>query len=150
VKKLISIGVALAVLALVVLPVGAAAQCEYDPGGGYGVIVPDTYAKIPFAILESGLAMVGGLLGTLAPVLSLPDWLDDIVFAIAPWTGGPLSWTVDMLGWGLALVGDILAPLASTLGLPDWLDDLVYGIACGLFTPFTCNVTGAAFDPCNP
>jgi len=142
VKKLISIGVALAVLALVVLPVGAAAQCDYEG------VQPDTYAKIPFAILESGLVMVGNLLTTLAPTLGLPDWLDDVVLEVAPWTGGPLSWTVDMLGWGLSLVGTILSSLASTLGLPDWVDDLVNQIACSLFTPFTCNITGPAFDPC--
>ena len=149
-KKLISIGVALAVLALVVLPVGAAAQCGYDPDGAGPLteILPDSYAKIPFAILESGLAMVGGLLSTLAVPLGLPTWLDDVVLTIAPWTGGPLSWTVDMLGWGLALVGGVIAPLATTLGLPDWLDDLIFGIACGLFQPFSCNVTGADFDPC--
>ena len=69
-------------------------------------VVPQTYAKIPFAILESGLALVGSLLATLAPTLGLPDWLDDVVLSIAPWTGGPLSWTVDMLGWGLGLVAD--------------------------------------------
>ena len=148
-KKLISIGVALALVALVVLPVGVAAQCEYDPGGTYGTILPDSYAKIPFAILESGLAMVGTLLGSLAGPLGLPDWLDDVVFGIAPWTGGPLSWTVDMLGWGLSLVGSILGSLATTLGLPDWLDDLVNSIACALFQPFSCNVTGATFDPCD-
>jgi hypothetical protein len=119
-----------------------AAQCEYDG------VVPETYAKIPFAILESGLTLVGNLLTTLAPTLGLPTWLDDVVLSVAPWTGGPLSWTVDMLGWGLSLVGTILDSLAPTLGLPDWLGDLINSIACAIFTPFTCNVTAPAFAPC--
>jgi hypothetical protein len=134
VKKLISIGVALALLTMAVLPGAVGAYTE-----------PQTFAKIPFAILQSGLEMVGSLMTTLAPTLGLPDYLDDIINTIAPWTGGPLSWTVDMLGWGLALVGDVLTSLATTLGLPDWLDDLVNTIACGLFTPFA-NVTGPAFS----
>ena len=144
-KKLISIGVALAVLAVMVLPVGAAAQC---PDIGY--TYPQTYAKIPFAILQSGLELTGDILGTLASTLGLPDWLDDLVITIAPWTGGPLSWTVDMLGWGLDLVAGLLGALAAPMGLPDWLDDLVSGIACGLFTPWTCNYSGVAnFTPCS-
>jgi len=150
VKKLISIGVALAVLALVALPIGAAAQTCDITAGNITYKAPATFAKIPFAILESGLTMVGGLLNALAPTLGLPDWLDDVVNMIAPWTGGPLAWTVDMLAWGLDLVAAIISPLATTLGLPDWLDDLVSGIACGLFTPYSCNVTGGTFTPCSP
>jgi hypothetical protein len=57
VKKLISIGVALALLTMAVVPAVTAAQCDYDG------IEPDTYAKIPFAILESGFHMVGQFLG---------------------------------------------------------------------------------------
>jgi len=56
VKKLISIGVVLALVAIVVLPIGVAAQCEYDG------IVPATYAKIPFAIIQSGFHLVGIIL----------------------------------------------------------------------------------------
>jgi hypothetical protein len=118
------------------------ALCDY-----YG-IAPATYAKIPFAILESGLKMVELILGPLSTTLGLAGWLDDIVATVGPWTGGPLSWTVDMLGWGLSLVGTILDSLAPTLGLPDWLGDLINSIACAIFTPFTCNVTGPAFAPC--
>jgi len=143
VKKLISIGVALAILALVVMPIGAAAQCP-DTGFTY----PTTYAKIPFAILQSGLELVGDILGPLATTLGLPAWLVDVVNTIAPWTGGPLSWTVDMMAWGLSLVATILGPLTTVMGLPTWLPGLVSDIACGLFTPFTCNVTGPAFAPC--
>ena len=147
-KKLISIGVALAVLALVVLPIGAAAQ---DCGYTYGTttVVPDSYAKIPFAILESGLGMLANILTVLPSDLGIPAWLPSVVLEIAPWTGGPLSWTVDMMGWGLSLVGTVLCSIGDTLGLPTWVGPLVNTIACRIFTPFNCNVTGApAFNPC--
>ena len=149
-KKLISIGIALALLTVAVVPAVTAAQdCDYPDGDGTG-IVPDTYAKIPFAILESGFAMVGELLEVLGPDLGLPDFVNaDLVNIIGGWAGGPLSWTVDMLGWGLALVGGILDDLGPTLGLPDWLGGVVNDIACSLFTPFECVVAGAPpFDPC--
>ena len=118
------------------------APCDYEG------IAPTTYAKIPFAILESGLKMVELILGPLADTLGLPDWLDDVVAMVGPWTGGPLSWTVDMLGWDLSLMGTIVDSLAPTLGLPDWLGDLINSIVCAIFTPFTCNVTAPAFAPC--
>ncbi len=148
-KKLISIGVVLALLTLAVVPAVTAAQCDYPDGDGTG-IEPDTYAKIPFAILEAGFAMVGTILEDLGPTLGLPDFVNaELVNTIGGFAGGPLSWTVDMLGWGLSLVGGILGALAPTLGLPDWLDDVVNDIACGLFTPFECVVAGAPpFDPC--
>jgi len=150
VKKLISIGIALALLTVAVMPAVTMAQdCDYPDGDGTG-IVPETYAKIPFAILEAGFAMVGELLDTLGPELDLPAFVNsDLVNTIGGFAGGPLSWTVDMLGWGIALVGGILDPLADTLGLPDWLAGVVNDIACGLFTPFECVVAGAPpFDPC--
>jgi hypothetical protein len=146
VKKLISIGVALAVIAMVVLPLGAAAQCDYLG------IAPTTYAKIPFAIIQSGLYLVDSLLGSLAVPLGLPEWLatSHIMTTIGDWAGGPLGWTVDMLGWGLGIVGSILAVLPADLGLPVWLPDIVNTITCQLFAPWSCNVTGATFVPCAP
>jgi hypothetical protein len=146
VKKLISIGVALAVLAMVVLPLGAAAQCDYEG------ITPTTYAKIPFAIIQSGLYLVDSLLGVLAVPLSLPSWLatSHMFQTMGDWAGGPLGWTVDMMGWGLGIVGSILAVLPSDLGLPVWLPDIVNTITCQLFAPWNCNVTGADFVPCAP
>jgi hypothetical protein len=144
VKKLISIGVVLALVAIVVLPVGVAAQdCDYEG------IVPATYAKIPFAIIQSGLHLVGIVLEGAGSTLGLPEWIDaPLMDNIGSWAGGPLSWTVDMMAWGLGLVGTILTSLAPTLGLPDWLAPTINTIACQLFAPFSCNVTGAAFTPC--
>lgn len=149
-KKLISIGIALALLTVAVMPaVTMAQECDYPDGDGTG-IVPETYAKIPFAILEAGFAMVGEILDVLPADLGLPEFVNsDLINTIGGFAGGPLSWTVDMLGWGLSLVGGILGSLAEPLGLPDWLEPLVNEIACGLFTPFECVVAGAPpFDPC--
>jgi len=144
VKKLISIGVALALLTMAVMPGVAAAQYTE----------PDTFAKVPFAIIQSGLELVGDVVTALPASMGIPAWIADITDTIAPWAGGPLSWTVDMLGWGISLVGDvigaldpIIAPIAT---LPFDLADLS-GIfdtmACGLFTPFG-GVVAPPFDPC--
>jgi len=144
VKKLISIGVVLALVAIVVLPIGVAAQCDYDG------VAPTTYAKIPFAIVQTGLMLVGDIIGALPTDMGIPAWIADITDAMAPWAGGPLSWTVDMLGWGVSLLGAILGVLQPLLGLPEDLDlvGLMNTIACSLFQPFSCNVTGADFVPC--
>jgi hypothetical protein len=139
VKKLISIGVALALVAIVVLPLGVGAAGSVTcPPSNY--TYPVTFAKIPFAILQSGLDLMGGLLGDLATTLGLPTWLAPTIQKIAPWTGGPLSWTVDMLGWGVATLGGILNVLPSSMGIPTWLTSVVNQLACALFTPYTCIV----------
>ena len=147
-KKLISIGVALALLTMAVVPGAVAAQ----PGNCTGNwTYPDTFAKIPFAIVESGLDMVGELLSDpdIALALGLPDFLAPAIGIIAPWVGGPLSWTVDMLGWGLGLVGVILndADIALALGLPDFVGPLVNLVVCHIFAPFDC-IVGDPFVPC--
>jgi len=144
VKKLISIGVALALLTMVVLPAAVAAQCEYDG------VAPTTYAKIPFTIIQTGLMLVGDIIGALPEDMGIPAWIADVTDAMAPWAGGPLSWTVDMLAWGVSLLGSILVVVEPLLGLPEDLDlvGLMNTIACSLFQPFSCNITGADFDPC--
>jgi hypothetical protein len=160
VKKLISIGIALALLAIAIVPVAVAAQtdCAYDTPDDYPVpyIEPATYAKIPFAIIESGLAMVGGLMGDLGPILEAAEitlpldlaQLSPIFYAIGGFAGGPLSWTVDMMGWGLGMLSPLLAALETAdLGLPAWLTDVVDAIVCHIFAPFEC-VTGTSWAPC--
>lgn len=144
-KKLISIGVALALLTMAVMPGVAAAQYTE----------PDTFAKVPFAIIESGFVLVGILLDALGTDLGLPEWLDSgLMNDIGGWAGGPLAWTVDMLGWGIALVGDVIGaldPIVSAVAtLPIDLADLggIFDtIACSLFTPFG-GVVAPPFDPC--
>jgi hypothetical protein len=145
VKKLISIGVALALLTMAVMPGVAAAQ--YTP--------PDTFSKVPFAIIQSGFELVGTILDALGGELGLPDWLNSALMDdIGGWAGGPLSWTVDMLGWGIALVGDvvgaldpIISPIAELPFALSELGGLFDTIACGLFTPFG-GVIAPPFDPC--
>jgi hypothetical protein len=144
VKKLISIGVALALLTMAILPGAVAAYEE-----------PATYAKVPFAIIQSGLELIGDIIGALPAELGIPAWIADVTDTIAPWAGGPLSWTVDMLGWGIWLVGDIVGSLDSLIAgmgmeLPFELSEIAgifNTIACGLFTPWT-TVAAPDFDPC--
>ena len=148
-KKLISIGVALALLTMAVVPGAVAAQPPSCPPSNY--TYPTTFAKIPFAIVQSGLELVGDLLGDpdIAATLGLPDFIAPAVDMIAPWVGGPLSWTVDMLGWGLGLVSVILGneDIALALGLPDFIGPLVDAVVCHIFAPFDC-IVGSDFDPC--
>ena len=152
-KKLISIGVALALLTMAVVPGVAAAQCDYDG------VAPSTYSKIPFAIIQTGLMLFADIWGTLDTPTGLDigmPWVADIADMAAPWAGGPLAWTVDMLAWGVSLVGSVLASAqaildAMEMDLPLPLGDVqaVFDvIACGLFQPWACNVTGADFQPC--
>jgi len=147
VKKLISIGVALALLTMAVVPGAVAAQ---DP------IEPTAYSKIPFAIVGSGMYLVGCLLGDLQPVLdgmgvTLPFNLADlspVMNKVGEWTAGPLGWSVDMVAWGVGLMGTILNTLGTTLGLPDWIDDLMDSIADGLKECWTPVCGDGPYDPC--
>ena len=139
-KKIISIGVALAVLAMVVLPVGVAAD---DP--------PPTYAKIPFTIMGESLTLIGDLIASLDAKmdLGLPLDVSQVTAPIAVFIQGPLSYTVDLLAWGLEVLEQILGTLLTAFDMTDymWMADVVTDIACKLYTPFG-NVTGPAFDPC--
>jgi hypothetical protein len=142
VKKLISIGVAIALLTMAVVPGAVAAQD----------IEPSTYAKIPFAIIGSGIQLVGDIIEAVPMIADqLPAGLDikAVTDLVAPWTAGPLAWTVDMLAWGVDLMATVLEPVLETFA-PDfaWATGIFEDIACGLCTPWTDNVTGSAFTPC--
>ncbi len=119
--------------------VNLAGECGYDG------VVPATYAKIPFAIIQTGLMLLGDVIAVLPEDLGVPAWLSTVTDTTALWAGGPLSWTVDMVGWGLNLV----ANLSTALGLPDGVSSLLSNIVCALFTPFTCSGTGPALAPCD-
>jgi len=142
VKKLISIGVALALLTMAVVPGAVAAQD----------IEPTTFAKIPFAIIGSGIQLLGDLVEAL-PMISdqLPEGLDikAATDLIAPWTAGPLAWTVDMLAWGVGLMADVLGPVLTEFA-PDfaWATDIFDEVACGLCQPWSDNISGTEFNPC--
>jgi len=138
VKKLISIGLALALLTMAVVPAAVAADDAC-------YVTPTTYAKIPFAIVQSGFSLVGNILGSIGGTLGLPSWLDaSLMNSIGGWAGGPLGWSVDMLAWGVDLGGTVLGSLASTLGLPTWLAPLMSDLADGLrecWTAGNCTAT---------
>ena len=147
-KKLISIGVALALLTMAVVPGAVAAQD----------IEPTTYAKIPFAIIGSGIELVANIWPDLDTALDIGmPWVGDVLAEIAPWTAGPLGWTVDMLSWGMGLAADVLNGLfAITMiadalpeGLGDGLVAICNTVACGLLQPWSANITGSAFTPCS-
>ena len=140
-KKLISIGVALALLTMAVVPSAVAA---YDP--------PETYAKVPFAIIASSIEMVGELVEAIPMIAdALPAGLDigAITGIIGPWTAGPLSWTVDMLAWGLGLGADayLLIDDAFGIGYPV-IGELLDTVACGLMTCWNDSTCSGEFNPC--
>jgi hypothetical protein len=128
VKKLISIGVALALLTMVVAPVAVAAD---DP--------PPTYAKIPFTIIGEGIVLVGDLVSMADSKLGLGLGFDVAQFTgpIADFTQGPLGYTVDMLAWGLYAVAGLAGPVITEFA-PDmgWIGDLLDELWCYFFTPF--------------
>jgi len=153
VKKIISIGVALALLTMAVVPGAVAAQCEYEG------IAPSTYAKIPFTIIGTGFYLMETILDALVDGELLPaevDWLPALMQPMGDWAMGPLAWTVDMLAWGIGLAGTVVGSLSGVmtdLGMDLGMDltsvgDLMNDVACALFTPFSCNITGAAWNPC--
>ena len=141
-KKLISIGIALALLTVVIVPSSVAAQCDYEG------VEPDTYAKIPFAILESGFVLLETIWPDLDTALGIGmPWVGGVLGEVGAWAGGPLAWTVDMLGWGLGIVQTVVVAIGPTLGLPDFVGDVLTEVVCMIFTPYTC-VVGTEWDPC--
>lgn len=149
-KKVISIGIALALLIMAVTPAVTAAQ--YTP--------PETYAKIPFAIVGNMFVLLEDVLDALTTGGLLPDtfsWLPDLMQPIGDFVMGPLSWTVDMLAWGIGGIGGtifteldaLLAGLGIDLGgialAP--VGDLLNSLACAMFAPWAA-ITGADWNPC--
>jgi hypothetical protein len=140
VKKLISIGIALALLAMVVLPGAVAA---YRP--------PQTYSKVPFAIISSACQMIGDLWPQLASGLGMTgmDWIQDLLVALTDWTYGPLSWTVDMMAWGVAVGADVMNALSTAIpSLPGWIPSLLNTIACDLLVCWSSDNCTGNFTPC--
>lgn len=138
-KKLISIGVALALLTMVVVPAAVAAD---DP--------PPTYAKIPFTIVGEGITLVGDIVTSLNAKMDLGLPLDpsQITDPVSAYVQGPLSYTMDMMGWGLDIVAQVADALVPAY-MPDfdWIVTVIEDIVCKLFTPFA-DVVAPPFDPC--
>jgi len=121
---------------------GAVAAVDYE--------APDTYAKVPFAIVESMFLMATELVPALEAVMGeLPLPLDTMLPVIGEWAGGPLSWTVDMLAWGLSLAADIWVPLdnAFDIGFPV-IGNVLDIVACGLMECWVVTNCTGTFDPC--
>jgi hypothetical protein len=149
VKKVISIGIALALLVMAVTPAITAAQYTE----------PDTYAKIPFAIVGNMFLLLEEVLVALTDGGLLPDtfsWLPDLMQPIGDFVTGPLGWTVDMLAWGLGGIGGTLftelSAVLEGLGVDLGIDlapvgDLLNSLACAMFAPFS-PITGADWNPC--
>jgi hypothetical protein len=128
VKKLISIGVALALLTMVVMPAAVAAQ----------VLEPDTYAKIPFAIIGAGLDLLGELLDMEEAKMGFIGFdVGQFMGPLAEFTVGPLAWSVDMLAWGLDIVSQAMGPIIEQFA-PDygWLVTLVQDLYCKMLMPW--------------
>ena len=134
-KKLISIGVALALLVTFMVPVAVAADFQENPG---------TYAKTPFGILGTGILL---LVDVLTPVLDefAPDflWLTDIMPPVGNWTGTELAWMTDMTAWSMVLFGDVMKMadpvLSSVAELPVDLGDVAdifYVVGARLWDPW--------------
>ena len=152
-KKLISIGVALALLTMVVVPVGVAAQDVEDPG---------TFSKTPFGILGSGIQLIGDLLGDLDPIIGavadLPIDLADlapIMDKVGGWTAVDLAWMTDMTAWSMVLVGDVMktsVPLLGALGVDEEtlpmgdVAEMLYVVGARLWDPWG-EYAGAAVLP---
>jgi len=153
VKKLISIGVALALLVTFMVPVAVAAEDIVDPG---------TFSKTPFGILGSGIQLIGDLLGDLQPIISevaeLPIDLADltpIMDKVGGWTAVDLAWMTDMTAWSMVLVGDVAKSSVGLLGalgvdeetLPMGdVADMLYVVGARLWDPWG-EYAGAAVLP---
>ena len=128
-KKLISIGVALALLTMVVVPGAVAAQ---DP------VPPETYAKAPFSIVAEGLRLVGELLDMEEAKMGFIGYdVGQFMEPIAAFTEGPLGWSVNMLGWGVDIVAQAAGPIIDNFA-PDygWLIDVLEDVVCKILMPW--------------
>jgi hypothetical protein len=113
VKKLISIGVALALLAMVIVPVTVAAQ-DYTP-----TAYNSTYSKIPFGILSTGLALIGDVVAALpASITGGTDlsWIGSVIDPVAGWVGGPFAWLTELTAWTMITVGDVVSQADAIIG----------------------------------
>jgi len=151
VKKLISIGVALALLTMAVVPVAVAADYPDDPGA---------YSKTPFGVLGSALGLVSDIVEDLASAIDgfgLPVTaaeLAGVLDTVGDWTGVNLAWLTDMTGWSMVVVGDVVSviePLADTMGFGDYtkpIADVFYVLGGRVFDAWdSLSVTGTADLP---
>ena len=149
-KKLISIGVALALLVTFMVPVAVAADFPTDPGA---------YSKTGFGILGTGIQLVGAIVTDLATAIDdfgLPVSAAEIAGVlnnVGGWTGEELAWMTDMTGWSMVAVGDVVSvikPLAETMGFDDYVDpvaDIFYVVGARIFDAWDSLIPGGDSDP---
>jgi hypothetical protein len=123
VKKIISIGVALALMTMVVVPVGASAQTTWT----YNVTpYNSTYSKIPFGILGTGVELIGDVVNAMN-LTGLPFDVAAITGMVGPWIEGPFSWLTELTGWTMVALGDVISSvqgLADTFGFGNYTGPL--------------------------
>ena len=140
-KKLISIGVALALLAMVVVPGAVVAQDE-----------PGTYSKTPFGILGTGIMLIGDLLAEAQNIVDAMDIdlgfnlgdVGPITNLVGNWTGVNLAWMTDMTAWSMVVVGDVVqqgAVALDAMGIDLGMDlgpvaDIFYVVGARLWDPW--------------
>lgn len=113
--KLASIGVALALLVAFAVPGIAAGDTDWADVP-QPIQHPAAYSKTPFAILGSGIQLMGYLLGDFDPILEnagfdLPLALGDFetpALRAGAWVAGPVAWMTDMMGWTIVIGGDVV------------------------------------------
>jgi len=121
-KKLISIGVALALLVMVVVPVSVAAQDIENPG---------TYSKTPFA---NAIPLIADM---------IPFDITAVTGPVGGYLGDNLAWMTDMTAWSMVLAGDIVKKVDPVIGgvveLPINLGDVAdifYVVSARLWDPW--------------
>lgn len=134
-KKLISIGVALALLVMVVVPVSVAAQDIENPG---------TYSKTPFGILGSGVQLVGDIVNAIPLIADMiPFDIAAVTGPVGGYLGDNLAWMTDMTAWSMVLAGDVVKKVDPVIGgvveLPINLGDVAdifYVVSARLWDPW--------------
>ena len=116
-KKLISIGIALALLTMAVVPAAVAADYPDDPG---------TYSKTPFGILGTGIALIGDVVAAIPAIADmLPFDLTAVTGPVGEYVGVNLAWLTDMSAWSMVLIGDVVK---TALSLPVVSEFLPYDL----------------------
>jgi hypothetical protein len=136
-KRLISIGVALALLSLAAAPIAAAGD-DYTR--------PDTYSQIPFSIVGSTLALIGDVLHTIFGTLwGVPRIFERVGLFVGTSVAGGVN---NLTGDTATLGGDVFEIIGEDSGSSiGAVADIFHTIACALFVPFG-NYTGTPFEPC--
>jgi hypothetical protein len=130
-------------------------------------ILPSTYAKIPFAIVQSGFYLVGCLMGDFQTILTnmgvdlgginLGDF-SGILFKVGDWAGVPLAWSVDMMIAGLSMVQHVVVGIGCLVQMDqlECIGTLLGTIVDDLHTCYDptaggCNnVSNVYTVPCTP